>query len=331
MKNKKYGFIYITTNKINGKKYIGQKKYNKNWTTYLGSGIVLKNAINKYGIENFEREIIEECDSKKELDDREIYWIKFYDAVNSDIFYNIACGGDGGNTLAGYDEQQLLLHSEILSKALKGNINQGCKNPMAKQVICLNDMKIFNTTIEAGLEYGIKDYSVQSACNIKSKAKSGGIHPLTGEKLLFEYYDKTKVYEYIPYKRDKTSISTKVMCINTNEIFDSIKDASEKYNISTTKISHNCNHYCKCGGYGDDGSPYYWIKYDEYLKYGINENYYQRDKIQQYDIDGNLLNVYRTYEEASKITGINKARIKRNVDGVTKYIDGFVFKERLYI
>lgn len=45
--NNFYGFIYITTNLINGKKYIGQKKgYND---TYLGSGKILKLAIKKYG------------------------------------------------------------------------------------------------------------------------------------------------------------------------------------------------------------------------------------------------------------------------------------------
>ena len=54
-----YGFIYITTNNVNGKKYIGQKKYYGNHEVYIGSGVELKNAINKYGKENFTREIIE--------------------------------------------------------------------------------------------------------------------------------------------------------------------------------------------------------------------------------------------------------------------------------
>ena len=61
-----YGFVYITTNHINGKQYIGQKKYDKSgkWKKYLGSGIVLKRDIEKYGESNFSKEIIEECETK---------------------------------------------------------------------------------------------------------------------------------------------------------------------------------------------------------------------------------------------------------------------------
>lgn len=53
------GFIYITTNKINNKKYIGKKKMKINAMTYLGSGKRLLKVIGKYGIENFERDIID--------------------------------------------------------------------------------------------------------------------------------------------------------------------------------------------------------------------------------------------------------------------------------
>ena len=53
-----YGFVYITTNKINGKKYIGQRTYKKaGWEKYLGSGKLLRKAISRYGVENFEKEI----------------------------------------------------------------------------------------------------------------------------------------------------------------------------------------------------------------------------------------------------------------------------------
>ena len=48
-----YGFVYITTNHVNGKQYIGQRKYDKQgkWKEYLGSGVVLSKAIKKYGLE----------------------------------------------------------------------------------------------------------------------------------------------------------------------------------------------------------------------------------------------------------------------------------------
>jgi len=84
-------FIYKTTNLINGKIYIGE--HNGKYTNYLGSGKILKLAIKKYGKENFKREIIEECETLEELDEREIYWIEFYNSRDKKVGYNIREGG----------------------------------------------------------------------------------------------------------------------------------------------------------------------------------------------------------------------------------------------
>ena len=45
--NEPYGFIYITTNMVNGKRYLGQKRFDEwnKWKTYLGSGKAFKNAL----------------------------------------------------------------------------------------------------------------------------------------------------------------------------------------------------------------------------------------------------------------------------------------------
>ena len=115
-----YGFIYITTNMINGKKYIGQKKFDdrSRWKSYLGSGIALSRAINKYGKENFNREIIAITYSKEESDSVEKKFIKEHHALESIDYYNLSIGGDSGSAGAKYifsDE-----HKRKISKGNKG-------------------------------------------------------------------------------------------------------------------------------------------------------------------------------------------------------------------
>ena len=91
---KPYGFIYETTNMINNRKYIGQKRYDKQWGKYLGSGTSFKLALKKYGKENFSRSIITVAYSKHELDVLEIKIIKKYNAVEDRNYYNISYGGN---------------------------------------------------------------------------------------------------------------------------------------------------------------------------------------------------------------------------------------------
>ena len=101
-----YGYIYLTTNLVNGKKYVGQKKSEVFCEWYLGSGKILKQAIDKYGRENFKVEVLKWCNSKEELDQAEINEIADRSAAKSFDYYNIAIGG---KTLVHYltEEQRL--------------------------------------------------------------------------------------------------------------------------------------------------------------------------------------------------------------------------------
>lgn len=96
--------IYEIKNKVNGKVYIGQHSLNE-LGSYWGSGKLIKRAIEKYGIENFERIILEKCSNQNELNEREKYWIKEKDSINSG--YNLTEGGTGGDTsnLIDYSEE----------------------------------------------------------------------------------------------------------------------------------------------------------------------------------------------------------------------------------
>lgn len=100
------GYIYITENLINGKKYIGKRQKSKFDASYIGSGMRLKRAINKYGKENFKCTPIKWCKTLDELNESERQYIKEYDAQNSDMFYNISEGGDWGDISQGMTPEE---------------------------------------------------------------------------------------------------------------------------------------------------------------------------------------------------------------------------------
>lgn len=96
-----YGYIYKTINLITNKFYIGKREKSTFDENYYGSGKHLRNSLNKYGKDNFSREILEWCETREELCEREKYWIKELHAQDTNIGYNIADGGYGGVHLFG--------------------------------------------------------------------------------------------------------------------------------------------------------------------------------------------------------------------------------------
>lgn len=128
-----YGYVYITTNLINNKKYIGQHATQTFDKSYIGSGKILKRAIKKYGKENFKTEVLEWCYNREELGEKEKYWIDFYNATNDKEWYNIIPGGYGVR-LFGEDNPMYGKHhtdetKRKLSSMLKG-VFSGENNPM---------------------------------------------------------------------------------------------------------------------------------------------------------------------------------------------------------
>lgn len=117
--------VYETTNLINGKYYIGVHRINNSY--YLGSGNILKLAINKYGRNNFMRETIQEFTNKQDAYNLEKH-IVTNDLINNKNCYNIAIGGNGGDNKKGSNHP---LHGStwssnqriIMSERMKGSNN----------------------------------------------------------------------------------------------------------------------------------------------------------------------------------------------------------------
>lgn len=116
-----YGFIYITTNLVDGKQYIGQKKFIDGWQNYLGSGVYLAQAIAKHGKENFSRNIIALAQNEEELNSMEMEFLNFFEATSDrSKWYNIALASTGGNLIAGHTEEQKRAIYKKISKSLTG-------------------------------------------------------------------------------------------------------------------------------------------------------------------------------------------------------------------
>jgi group I intron endonuclease len=206
-----YGIIYCTTNLINGKKYIGKRvyKYTANDATYLGSGILLSSAIKKYGKENFKRETLHECYSKKELLEKEVYYIDLFKANISSEFYNLADGGDGGD-LSFYKSYRRVCQYDLNGKLIN----------------------VFDNGRDAERELGNYTHKVIHACCTGKKNKN--------KEFMFKFFEETDGKDIEPYvarqgdylKRKVNQFSLNGELINT---FESISLAERLLNTSNIR------------------------------------------------------------------------------------------------
>lgn len=110
----KYGRIYIIRNTVNSKVYIGQTTMSikLRFSNHLsaarcGKDYVIGKAIRKYGEDKFYVELLEEC-LYEELNEREQYWISFFNSTNNKFGYNISIGGNVVRTTKELDELDII-------------------------------------------------------------------------------------------------------------------------------------------------------------------------------------------------------------------------------
>lgn len=134
-------YIYRITCNINNKTYIGQRKWNKDISAdkYMGSGVLIKKAQKKYGIDNFVKEILhKDINNKADVNLLEIYYIKLEKSKNKGE-YNLTNGGEGNGHKHSQETKNKISKSLINNKRASGkNLN----NTNAKGNILTEETKL---------------------------------------------------------------------------------------------------------------------------------------------------------------------------------------------
>ena len=204
------GYIYKITNKINGLVYVGQTTQTPKhrWIHHLtdsrtGSECKLHKALREFGKENFVQETIEEVPDSF-LDEREVYWIKYYNS-----YYKGYNGTEGTTAPPGTD---------IV-------------------VICLDTGIVYPSSAEASNQTGINRVHIaECARNAPKRATAGGLHWMQWE----DYCDKGPTYRKLGNELNSKS----VICVETGKVYKSVLEASKATGIprvTITKICRNLN------------------------------------------------------------------------------------------
>ena len=110
-----YGVIYKITNMLNGMKYVGQttRAIEERFNEHARAKTHLGNAIRLHGVENFTIELIEECETQEQLNEREIFWIAELNTKHP-IGYNFTDGGEGSKGLTEETLEKMRSHKHSL-------------------------------------------------------------------------------------------------------------------------------------------------------------------------------------------------------------------------
>jgi hypothetical protein len=290
LNNQKYviemdGSFHSTDNKMNGRtkeenKYIDDEK--DRLCKEHDIKVIRIDCLESY-LEYIKDNIVKsELPSLLNFKEENIDWLKAHKAGCSNIVKKACKLWHDGMENTSRIAEELRIHKTTVARYLKqgaklgwcnydveierrkGTIAMRGKNN--RQTICLTTMEIFNSTAEAARTYNILAPDIFQCCkNIK---KYAGEYKNTGEKMVWMYYDEyiEKDIKEIKEKLLKANAS-RIICLTTNEIFNSQKEAERKYNLCNTSIFNCCRNKSKSAGkHPETGEKLVWMYYEEYLR-----------------------------------------------------------------
>ena len=295
-----FGYIYMVRNKVNGKIYFGKTennfktRYSGNITKYTHNEH-LQNSIKKYGIENFE--INEQFDfayNEDDLLDLEDMYMCIYNTLDKRYGYNKRRSGSKHKGYGKHSEESKRKQSETMKGKYVGEKSPNYGKPKSEET----KRKISET--KKGKKYtlspeqrhklkertkGEKNPFYGKHHSEETKAKLREIN--TGKKASDETKRKmsetrkgkplgkqseshvkklTEIRRSGIFEGDKNPNAKKVICLNTGEVFDTIKFAREWVG-SKVNIGSCCLGKTKTAGkHPQTGERLKWMYYDEYLE-----------------------------------------------------------------
>lgn len=268
--------IYKITNKITGKSYIGQsvniatrwaahKSVSRSYETLDGNE--LHKDILELGIENFSFEVIEQISVDK-LDQREIYWIQYYDTYYNG--YNHTLGGNG-NVRLDYKKIQELWSNGLTAKEIANilntsscsinialtnlNITTAEKRERSKELIA----KAYNQYKRTVLKIDINTNEIiEIFDSVSAAAKAIGVNRATFREGLQKHNNIYKGYKWFintttEISRDFSSKQIVKLDPNTKEpleYFESASAAARAVNLAgATLICRACKNGTKSRGF----------------------------------------------------------------------------------